>query len=157
MPIDVDIIMAFEDADQMLCMLFAHIFHAEIIDYERELDGPPVMLPKTGYGWALPVSFGVQPLFQQFLGNEPRLRQAKEQEKNKEEEDDDADDNDSNDDDDSDEDEGGLDPVLAAERFELLKKLHEKAERSLKRNGRDHASSAKALEALHVYFLHDSW
>ena len=76
----------------------------------------------------------------------------KEQEKNKEEEDDDADDNDSNDDDDSDEDEGGLDPVLAAERFELLKKLHEKAERSLKRNGRDHASSAKALEALAEHF-----
>ena len=76
----------------------------------------------------------------------------KEQEKNKEEDDDDADDNDSNDDDDSDEDEGGLDPVLAAERFELLKKLHEKAERSLKRNGRDHASSAKALEALAEHF-----
>ena len=76
----------------------------------------------------------------------------KEQEKNKEEDDDDADDNDSNDDDDSDEDEGGLDPVLAAERFELLKKLHEKAERSLKRNGRDHASYAKALEALAEHF-----
>ncbi|MZR63583.1 RNA polymerase sigma factor RpoD [Alcanivorax sp. DP30] len=69
----------------------------------------------------------------------------------KEENADDKDKNDSDDDDD-DEDEGGLDPVLAAERFNELKKLHEKAERALKRNGRDHASTAKALEALAEHF-----
>ena len=72
---------------------------------------------------------------------------AKAKEKAKEEGTDDKDS-----DDDEEEDEGGLDPVLAAERFETLKKLHEKAERSLKRNGRDHASSAKALEALAEHF-----
>ncbi|WP_290517889.1 RNA polymerase sigma factor RpoD [Alcanivorax sp.] len=72
---------------------------------------------------------------------------AKAKEKAKEEGTDDKDS-----DDDEEEDEGGLDPVLAAERFETLKKLHEKAERSLKRNGRDHASSTKALEALAEHF-----
>ncbi|MGB2248777.1 MAG: RNA polymerase sigma factor RpoD [Alcanivorax sediminis] len=75
---------------------------------------------------------------------------AKKAEKDDDEED--ADDKDSDSDDDSDEDEGGLDPVLAAERFNELKTLHEKAERALKRNGRDHASTAKALEALAEHF-----
>ncbi|MCG8392631.1 MAG: RNA polymerase sigma factor RpoD, partial [Pseudomonadales bacterium] len=69
----------------------------------------------------------------------------------KDDDDDDADDKNSDDDDD-DEDEGGLDPVLAAERFNQLKKLHEKVERSLKRNGRDHASTAKAQQALAEHF-----
>ena len=72
---------------------------------------------------------------------------AKAKEKAKEEGSDDKDS-----DDEDEEDEGGLDPVLAAERFETLKKLQEKAERSLKRNGRDHASTAKALEALAEHF-----
>ena len=61
------------------------------------------------------------------------------------------DDNDDSDDDD--EDDGSLDPVLAAERFEELQKLLEKTERSLKRNGRDHKSSAKNLEALAEHFM----
>ena len=78
---------------------------------------------------------------------EEKAAKAKEKEKAKEEGTDDKDS-----DDDDEEDEGGLDPILAAERFETLKKLHEKAERSLKRNGRDHASSAKALEALAEHF-----
>ncbi|MGB1465114.1 MAG: RNA polymerase sigma factor RpoD [Alcanivorax nanhaiticus] len=78
---------------------------------------------------------------------------AEKAKKEEKDEDEDADDKDKDDsDDDDDEDEGGLDPVLAAERFDTLKKLHEKAERSLKRNGRDHASSAKALEALAEHF-----
>lgn len=84
---------------------------------------------------------------------EPRFNQKKQAEaaeKDKDKDDDDDDKSDS--DDDSEEDEGGLDPVLAAERFGELKKLHEKAERALKRNGRDHASSAKALEALAGHF-----
>ena len=59
-----------------------------------------------------------------------------------------------NDDDDSDDDEddGSLDPVLAAERFNELKTRLEKWQRSLKRNGRDHASSGKAIESLAEYF-----
>jgi RNA polymerase primary sigma factor len=54
--------------------------------------------------------------------------------------------------DDEEEEEGGLDPVLAAERFAELKKRYEKLQRSLKRNGRDHASSGKAQEALAEHF-----
>ncbi|MEE4249454.1 MAG: sigma-70 family RNA polymerase sigma factor, partial [Alcanivoracaceae bacterium] len=63
-----------------------------------------------------------------------------------------TDDDDSDSDDDSDEDDGSLDPVLAAERFNELKSRFEKLQKSLKRNGRDHASSAKALEALAEHF-----
>jgi RNA polymerase primary sigma factor len=68
----------------------------------------------------------------------------------------DADDSDEeesdSDSDDSDEDDGSLDPVLAAERFNELKARLDKLQKSLKRNGRDHASSAKALEAMAEHF-----
>ncbi|MEE4249824.1 MAG: RNA polymerase sigma factor region1.1 domain-containing protein, partial [Alcanivoracaceae bacterium] len=63
-----------------------------------------------------------------------------------------TDDDDSDSDDDSDEDDGSLDPVLAAERFNELKSRFEKLQKSLKRNGRDHSSSAKALEAMAEHF-----
>ena len=59
----------------------------------------------------------------------------------------------SDDSDDDDEDDGSLDPVLANERFQELQKLLDKTERSLKRNGRDHKSSAKNLEALAEHFM----
>ena len=64
--------------------------------------------------------------------------------------DDDSDDGDDSDDDD--EDDGSLDPVLAAERFNMLRKLLDKTEKSLKKNGRDHASSGKAMEAMAEHF-----
>ncbi|MBL7250403.1 RNA polymerase sigma factor RpoD [Alloalcanivorax sp. C16-2] len=87
---------------------------------------------------------------------EPRFSQKKKEEaeaaKKEEDEEDDDEDKDKDKDDDDEEDEGGLDPVLAAERFAELRKRYEKAERSLKRNGRDHASTAKALEALADHF-----
>jgi RNA polymerase primary sigma factor len=54
--------------------------------------------------------------------------------------------------DDSDEDDGSLDPVLAAERFNELKSRLEKLQKSLKRNGRDHSSTAKALESMAEHF-----
>src|SRR5699024_475791 len=73
---------------------------------------------------------------------------AKEKENEEDDEDEDSDDAD----DESEEDEGGLDPVRAAERFAELKKRHEKLQRALKRNGRDHASTAKAQEALAEHF-----
>ncbi|MAO60139.1 RNA polymerase sigma factor RpoD [Alloalcanivorax profundimaris] len=89
---------------------------------------------------------------------EPRFSQKKKEEaeaakKEKDEEEDDDEDKENKDkDDEEEEDEGGLDPVLAAERFSELRKRYEKAERSLKRNGRDHASTAKALESLADHF-----
>ena len=72
---------------------------------------------------------------------------AKAKEENKSDNDDDGDD-----DDDDDEDDGSIDPVLAAERFNNLQSLHDKTQRSLKRNGRDHKSSSKNLEAMAEHF-----
>jgi RNA polymerase primary sigma factor len=63
-----------------------------------------------------------------------------------------SDDDDSDDSDDDDADDGSLDPVLAAERFNELKSRLDKLQKSLKRNGRDHASSAKALESMAEHF-----
>ena len=69
---------------------------------------------------------------------------ARKEDKAKGKDDDDEEEDDS--DDDSDEDDGSIDPVLAAERFNDLRSRWEKVQRSLKRNGRDHASTAKHLE-----------
>ena len=62
------------------------------------------------------------------------------------------DDSDDSDDSDDDEDDGSLDPVLAAERFNQLRALLDKTQKALKKNGRDHASSGKALEAMAEHF-----
>ncbi|MEY1661205.1 RNA polymerase sigma factor RpoD [Isoalcanivorax beigongshangi] len=47
-------------------------------------------------------------------------------------------------DDDTEEDDGSIDPVLAAERFNHLRQLMEKARKAEKKHGRDHATTAKA-------------
>ena len=78
---------------------------------------------------------------------EPQFANRKDEKDKK----DDADDDDSDDDDD-DEDDGSLDPVLAAERFNALRAQWEKTQRSLKRNGRDHATTAKHMEQLAEQF-----
>ncbi|WP_111655772.1 RNA polymerase sigma factor RpoD [Isoalcanivorax indicus] len=77
---------------------------------------------------------------------EPQFASRKD---DKAEKDDDEEDDDSDDDS---EDDGSIDPVLAAERFNNLRAQLDKTVRSLKRNGRDHASSAKNLEALAEQF-----
>ena len=50
------------------------------------------------------------------------------------------------------ESEGGLDPVLAAERFDQLEKLFNKVEKSIQKNGREHATTQKHLEELANHF-----
>ncbi|KAF0810636.1 RNA polymerase sigma factor RpoD [Alcanivorax sp. S71-1-4] len=75
---------------------------------------------------------------------------ARKEEKAKADDSDDEDGDDS--DDDSDEDDGSIDPVLAAERFNELRARWEKVQRSLKRNGRDHASTGKNLEQMAEMF-----
>src|SRR5690606_18081929 len=74
---------------------------------------------------------------------------AEKAEKEKAEGEDDSDDSDDSDDD---EDDGSLDPVLAAERFNHLRALLDKTQKALKKNGRDHASSGKAMEAMAEHF-----
>ncbi|MDF1780204.1 MAG: RNA polymerase sigma factor RpoD [Alcanivoracaceae bacterium] len=63
-----------------------------------------------------------------------------------------GDDKDDDSDDDDDEDDGSLDPVLAAERFQMLAQLLDKSDKALAKNGRDHASTGKAMEALAEHF-----
>ncbi|AJD49419.1 RNA polymerase sigma factor [Isoalcanivorax pacificus W11-5] len=75
---------------------------------------------------------------------------ARKEEKAKAAEGDEEEDDDS--DDDSDEDDGSIDPVLAAERFNELRARWEKVQRSLKRNGRDHATTGKQLEQMAEMF-----
>ena len=78
---------------------------------------------------------------------EPQFASRKGDKKDDEEEDGDDDS-----DDDDNEDDGSIDPVLAAERFNTLRSHWDKAQRSLKRNGRDHATTAKHLEQMAEQF-----
>ena len=84
-----------------------------------------------------------QPTEAQFAARKEEKAKAKAA--NGEEEEDDSDD-------DSDEDDGSIDPVLAAERFNELRARWEKVQRSLKRNGRDHATTGKQLEQMAEMF-----
>ncbi len=53
---------------EMLCMFFANVFDAKIIDNQCELYGSCVMLPKSRYQFALSVSIFVEAFFEEFVG-----------------------------------------------------------------------------------------
>ncbi len=61
---------------KMLCMFFANVFDAEIINNQCELYGYCVVLPKSRYQFALPVSVFVEAFFEEFVGQESCLRGA---------------------------------------------------------------------------------
>ncbi|MFP1681262.1 RNA polymerase sigma factor RpoD [Alloalcanivorax sp. C16-1] len=122
--------------------------YQRIVDEERKLTDVIAGYLDPNDDGAAATAANKEPRFSQKKKDEEAAAKAKE----KEEEDDDEDSDDKESDDDSEEDEGGLDPVLAAERFAELRKRQEKALRSLKRNGRDHASTAKAQESLAEHF-----
>ena len=53
---------------EMLCMFFASIFHAKVIDNQRELYGSCVVLSKARYQFVLLVSVFVEAFFKEFVG-----------------------------------------------------------------------------------------
>jgi RNA polymerase primary sigma factor len=55
-------------------------------------------------------------------------------------------------DEDEDEPDTGLDPIEAKERFDLLKKLNNSAKKALKKHGRDHKITIKAMSELSEHF-----
>ena len=57
-------------------MFFADTFHAEIVDYEGELDWSPFVLPKAWHQLALVVTAFVESLLKQFIGQQACLRKA---------------------------------------------------------------------------------
>ena len=66
----------FECILEILCMFFANVFDAEIIDIQCELYGSCVVLPKSRCQFALPVSMFVEAFFEEFVGQESCLRGA---------------------------------------------------------------------------------
>ncbi len=75
-PIACKFVVFFECILEMLCMFFANIFDAEIIDDQCELYGSCVVLPKSRYQFALPVSVFVEVFFKEFVGQESCMREA---------------------------------------------------------------------------------
>ena len=58
----------------MLGMFFANVFDAEVINDEAETDGAPIVLSETRADFALPISLGVEALFEEVLGNSSCVR-----------------------------------------------------------------------------------
>ncbi len=74
-PIACKFVVFFECVLEMLCMFFANVFDADI-NNECELYGSCVVLPKSRYQFALPVSTFVEAFFKEFIGQESCLREA---------------------------------------------------------------------------------
>ena len=67
-PIARKFVVFFECVLEMLCMFFANVFDAKVIDNQCELYGSCVVLPKSRYQFALPVSMCVEAFFEEFVG-----------------------------------------------------------------------------------------
>ncbi len=67
-PIACKFVVFFECILEMLCVFFANVFDAEIIDKQCELYGSCVVLPKSRYQLALPVSVFVEEFFEESVG-----------------------------------------------------------------------------------------
>ncbi len=73
LPVCGDVIVFFEHANQMFCMLFAYILHPKIVHHEGELNGTPFVGPQTGDNFVMEVALLVEALLEKLLGNDPRL------------------------------------------------------------------------------------
>jgi hypothetical protein len=62
------VVVFFECVLEMLCMFFADVFDAKIIDNQCELYGFCAMLTKSRYQYALSVSVFVEAFFEDFVG-----------------------------------------------------------------------------------------
>jgi hypothetical protein len=67
-PITCKFVVFFECFLDMLCMFFADVFDAKIIDNQCELYGSCVVLPKSSYQFALSVTVFVEAFFEEFVG-----------------------------------------------------------------------------------------
>ncbi len=75
-PIAYKFVVFFECILEMLCMFFTNVFDAKIINNQCELYGFCVVLPKSWYQFALPVSMVAEAFFKDFIGQESCLREA---------------------------------------------------------------------------------
>jgi hypothetical protein len=67
-PITCKFVVFFECILEMLCMFFANVFDAKIINNQCELYGSCVLLKKARYQFALLVSVFVEVFFEEFVG-----------------------------------------------------------------------------------------
>ncbi len=67
-PIACKFVVFFECVLEMLCMFFADVFDAEIMDNQCELYGSCVVLPKSRYQFALLVCVFVEAFFEEYVG-----------------------------------------------------------------------------------------
>ena len=68
LPVGSDRVVFLKCGEDMLCMLFAHIFDAKIINGYTEHDGAPFVDPNSGGGGGFIVSFGIEALVKEVVG-----------------------------------------------------------------------------------------
>ncbi len=67
-PIACKFVVFFKCILEMLCLFFANVFDAKIVNNQCELYGSCVVLSKSRYQFALPVSVFVEAFFEEFVG-----------------------------------------------------------------------------------------
>ncbi len=67
-PISHKFVVFFECVLETLCMFFADLFDAKVIENQFELYGFCAVLPKSRYQFALSVSVFVEAFFEEFIG-----------------------------------------------------------------------------------------
>ena len=70
-PVCCDFVILLEHLHQVLGMLLADVFDPEVVYHESELDGPPLVLPKAGYKFALVVPVFVESSLEELVGKKP--------------------------------------------------------------------------------------
>ena len=68
-----NVIIFFDDFNEMVIMILSNILYSKIAHNERETDRPPFICPQTGCNLALMVAMGIEACFKECLGKDSTL------------------------------------------------------------------------------------
>ncbi len=67
LPVNAHGVVFFEDAEEVVGMLFAHVLNAKVINDEEKLDKAPCVVPEARRGGGFVVACGIEALPQQVI------------------------------------------------------------------------------------------
>jgi hypothetical protein len=73
-PINCDVVVLFQHANQVFCILFIGVFYRKVLDHQGKACWSGFVFPETMYYFSLQVSMFGEMFFKEFLGDYPSLR-----------------------------------------------------------------------------------
>ena len=73
LPVLYNVIIFFDEFNDMVSMLLTNIFYSKSVHDERETYWPPFMCPQTGCSLALVIAMGIEARFKECLGKDSTL------------------------------------------------------------------------------------